>query len=151
VGASVPIPAAGIALPPGADIEIDLPASAGGDAGLRFGNANGEEALVGLTSSPPEVFIDRRNARKGAWHKEYPGRHAAPVRIVDGRISLRVLFDRSVIEVFVNGGEQVLTDRVYPTAPYDRVAWIGGVPPPASRSRLWTIAPSMGPGKPNRR
>ena len=63
-----------------------------------------------------EVFIDRRNARKGAWHKEYPGRHAAPVRGIDGRVSLRILFDRSVIEVFVNGGERVLTDRVYPTA-----------------------------------
>jgi hypothetical protein len=37
----------------------------------------------------------------------------------------------------------VLTDRVYPTAPYDHVAWIGGVPPQGSRSKLWTIVPSM--------
>ena len=62
------------------------------------------------------------------------------MRAIDGRVSLRILFDRSVIEVFVNGGEQVLTDRVYPAAPYDRVAWIGRVQPPAaSRSRLWII------------
>ena len=139
-GAAVPIGAAGAALPAAADIEIELPASADGEAGLRFANAHGEEVLVGLTSSPREVFIDRRKARKGVWHKEYPGRHAAPVRAIDGRVSLRILFDRSVIEVFVNGGEQVLTDRVYPAAPYDRVAWVGGVQPPAaSRSRLWII------------
>ncbi len=141
--AAVAIPAAGMALPPGADIEIDLPASVAADTGLRFANGNGEEVLVGLQASPPEVFIDRRNARKGAWHKEYPGRHAAPVRGIDGRVSLRILFDRSVIEVFVNGGERVLTDRVYPTAPYDHVGWIGGVHPQASRSRLWTIVPAM--------
>jgi sucrose-6-phosphate hydrolase SacC (GH32 family) len=150
-GAAVAIPAAGVALPAGADIEIELPASGAGDAGLRFANANGEEVLVGLRSSPGEVFIDRRSARKGTWHKAYPGRHAAPVRPIDGRVSLRVLFDRSVIEVFVNGGEQVLTDRVYPVAPYDRVAWIGGVQPPASRSSLWTMVQSMPPGAPSPR
>jgi sucrose-6-phosphate hydrolase SacC (GH32 family) len=31
------------------------------------------------------------------------------------------LFDRSVIEVFGNDGETVLTDRVYPTQPLDRL------------------------------
>jgi sucrose-6-phosphate hydrolase SacC (GH32 family) len=130
------VPVGGASLPPSADIDLQIPHGDWQRTGLRFSNGSGEEVLVGVTASPAEVFIDRRKARKGAWHKEYPGRHAAPVRWIDGRVTLRVLFDRSVLEVFANGGEKVLTDRVYPTSPYDRVGWIGATQPRTAQSRI---------------
>ncbi|CAH0130141.1 hypothetical protein SRABI26_00211 [Arthrobacter sp. Bi26] len=36
-----------------------------------------------------------------------------PVRMPDGRVHLRVLLDRSAVEIFANG--KPLTARVYPT------------------------------------
>jgi sucrose-6-phosphate hydrolase SacC (GH32 family) len=38
-----------------------------------------------------------------------------PQRWNNDRIELRVLFDRSLIEVFANDQESVITDPVYPT------------------------------------
>jgi sucrose-6-phosphate hydrolase SacC (GH32 family) len=131
--------ARGSALPASAEIEVEIPRGGWHETGVRFSNATGEEVLVGVTTSPTEAFIDRRRARRIAWHNEYPGRHAGAARWIDGRMTLRILFDRSVIEVFVNNGEQVLTDRVYPASPYDRVSWLRADPPPGGRARLWEL------------
>ena len=70
---------------------------------------------------PPEVFVDRRRSRAKPFHDAYPGRHAGPVAWRDDRVRLRVLFDRSVLEIFGNDGETVITERVYPTHPFDRL------------------------------
>ena len=110
-------------LPGSADIRIDLTRGEWTEAGIELSNAAGEKVVVGVASGPLELFVDRRQSRNGApFHKDYPGRHAAPVRWRNERIELRVLFDRSVLEVFANDGESVITDRVYPTQPLDRIA-----------------------------
>jgi fructan beta-fructosidase len=105
-----------------ADIRIDLTRGDWAEAGITLSNSAGEAVAIGVAASPLELFVDRRKSRSGAsFHKEYPGRHAAPVRWRNDRIELRVLFDRSVIEVFANDGESVITDRAYPTRPLDRI------------------------------
>ncbi len=109
-------------LPESAEIELEFEPGSWNQAGIRLSNQAGEEVIVGVTSNPPEVFVDRRKSRLTPVHREYPGRHAGPVRWRDGRLSLRVLFDRSVVEVFANDGETVVTDRVFPTQPLDRIA-----------------------------
>jgi fructan beta-fructosidase len=38
------------------------------------------------------------------------------VKPADGKIRLQVLFDKSSLEVFVNGGEKVLTTLLFPDA-----------------------------------
>ena len=67
------------------------------------------------------MFVDRRRSRLTPFHDEYPGRHAGPVRSANGRVALRVVFDRTTLEVFANGGEMVISDRVYPTRALDRI------------------------------
>ena len=109
-------------IPGSADIRIELTRGEWAEAGIKLSNATGETVVVGVAASPLELFVDRRQSRLGAaFHKEYAGRHAVPLRWNSERIELRVLFDRSVIEVFANDGESVITDRVYPTQPLDRI------------------------------
>ena len=43
----------------------------------------------------------------------------------DERVTLRVLFDRTTLEVFANDGETVISERVYPTRPLDRLEPLG--------------------------
>ena len=65
-----------------------------------------------------------------------------PVRWRDGRITLRILFDRSTVEVFANDGETVISDRVFPTQPLNRVEVIGAgtaVPKPALLHELRSV------------
>jgi sucrose-6-phosphate hydrolase SacC (GH32 family) len=126
-----------MALPESAEIELEFERGAWNQAGIRLSNLAGEEVIVGVTSNPAEVFVDRRRSRLTPVHSEYPGRHAGPVRWRDGRLSLRVLFDRSVVEVFANDGETVVTDRVFPTQALDRIAPLEQGHP--RLVRLWTL------------
>jgi fructan beta-fructosidase len=132
------------ALPGSADIELELTRGDWSEAGLRFSNAQGEAVTLGVTAQPLELFIDRRRSRTTAWHKDYPGRHAGPIRFRKDRISLRVLFDRSVVEVFGNDGETVITDRVYPTQPFDRVELLPDGRG-ATRAALWALRSAQPP------
>jgi sucrose-6-phosphate hydrolase SacC (GH32 family) len=42
------------------------------------------------------------------------GVHSAPLTLRDGALNLRILVDNSIVEVFAEDGERVLTDLVYP-------------------------------------
>ena len=126
-------------LPGSAEIQLDVKPGAWTEAGIRLSNDAGEDVIVGVTRVPLEVFVDRRQSRRTPFHGAYPGRHAGPLAWRDGRLTLRVLFDRSVIEVFAGDGETVITDRVFPTQPLDRLELlpVRGAQPEA---RLWTLA-----------
>jgi sucrose-6-phosphate hydrolase SacC (GH32 family) len=113
------------ALPGSADIELELRRGSWREAGLRLSNAAGEEVVVGVTSAPLELFVDRRRSRLTPFHEAYPGRHAGPLRWKDEGVSLRVLFDRTTLEIFANRGETVVSERIYPTQPLTRLEVLG--------------------------
>jgi sucrose-6-phosphate hydrolase SacC (GH32 family) len=77
------------------------------------------------------------------FHAEYPGRHAGAARWIDGRINLRVVFDRTTIEVFADDGELVISDRVFPTHPLDRIEPLNGGPGIDASARLWETVASQ--------
>ena len=86
-----------------------------------------------------EVFVDRRKSRLTPFHRGVcgPPRRPRP-RGATARITLRILFDRSVVEVFANDGETVVTDRVFPTQPLDRLELLPQAGPrPAAK--MWTL------------
>jgi len=144
--ASIPrtITAAG-PLPGSADVEMDLGRGEWREAGFRISNAAGEMVIVGVTANPLELFVDRRQSRSAAFHEAYPGRHASPVRWRNDRMTIRVLFDRSVLEVFANDGESIITDRIYPTQPLDRIELLTEGQS-AITARLWEMR-SVWPGR----
>jgi sucrose-6-phosphate hydrolase SacC (GH32 family) len=49
------------------------------------------------------------------FHSAFGGRHEAPLRLLDGRLRLRLLLDGSSLEVFAQDGETTITDLVFPT------------------------------------
>ena len=129
-------------LPGSADVELDVVPGewTEEEAGFRIFNAAGEEAVVGVRARPLEVFVDRRKSRATPFHEGYPGRHAGPARWRDGRITLRVVFDRTTLEVFANDGETVLSERLYPTRALDRIEPLDGGRGLASPLRLWELS-----------
>ena len=79
-------------------------------------NTNGDETVIGYDVAAGMLYIDR--TKSGAAAAElpgFPGVHAAPVALRDGRLNLRILVDRSLVEVFAQGGERTIADQVYPT------------------------------------
>ena len=75
--------------------------------GFKLGQAVGGkgETVVGYNTAGNELYI--ANAKDGKTDK-------LTVKPADGKIRLQVLFDKSSVEVFVNGGERVLTTLIFP-------------------------------------
>jgi fructan beta-fructosidase len=125
------------------EIEVDISRGDWAQAGVRLFNAAGEAVTIGVTGQPTALFVDRERSRATPFHKDYPGRHRGPVRWRQDKVTMRVLFDRSVVEVFGNDGEITITDRVFPTQPLDRLEVL-----PAGTSstsaRVWQMRSTWG-------
>ena len=94
--------------------------------------------IVGIAGASPGSVRRPAQVAAHAFHEAYPGRHAGPVAWRNGAITLRILFDRSVLEVFANDGETVVTDRVFPTQPLDRLELFSQVEPRPAAT-MWTL------------
>ena len=83
--------------------------------GFRIRTGDDEFTEVAYDRDFGAVYVDRRDSGNVSFHAAFAGRHHAPIRLVDGELTLRILVDRSTIEVFINGGEAVISDRIFPT------------------------------------
>jgi fructan beta-fructosidase len=84
------------------------------EIGFRLRKGHSEETLLGFTARNKEVFVDRTRSGQVVFASEFPGRHKAALR-ESARVKLHLFLDRSSVEAFVNDGEVVLTERIYPS------------------------------------
>ena len=83
--------------------------------GLRIHTGEDEYTEIGYDSQFLGAYVDRTKSGNVSFHPAFSGRHNAPARLIDGKVSVRILVDRSSIEVFVNDGEAVISDQIFPT------------------------------------
>jgi fructan beta-fructosidase len=94
---------------------------AGGEAGLVL-DKNGEQETI-LRVKSGSVELDRRHSGNVSFHKAFPSADAAPVG--KGPVSVRVVRDASLLEIYLNGGEAVLTEHIFPEKPGEPVSLFG--------------------------
>ncbi|THA76961.1 glycoside hydrolase family 32 protein [Streptomyces sp. A0642] len=85
----------------------------------RFGikvrtGAGGEETVIGYDTTTQELYVDRTRSGAVDFSDTFPGVQRAPLRAEKGKVKLRILVDRSSVEVFGGDGEAVITDQVFP-------------------------------------
>jgi fructan beta-fructosidase len=90
------------------------------EVGFRLRKGRGEETLLGFTPENNEVFVDRTRSGMVSFAPEFSGRYKAILR-QNSRLKLHVFLDRSSLEIFLNDGEVVLTDRIYPSPGSDGI------------------------------
>jgi fructan beta-fructosidase len=84
--------------------------------GIKVHVGNGQETVVGYDTAKREMFVDRTRSGNTGFHRDFAGRHAAPLAIsANGRVKLHLLVDRYSVEVFGNDGEAVITDLIFPS------------------------------------
>jgi fructan beta-fructosidase len=96
-----------------------------GDAdtvGLHVRDGEGERTVAGYDAASDSVFVDRTRSGAVDFQEDFAARNAAPLSPSDGRVTLRVLVDRSSVEVFANDGARVLTHQIFPDSTSDGVA-----------------------------
>ena len=82
---------------------------------VNFSNAQGEE--VSLMVSETHISLDRSKSGIVNFHPDFRKIHRFK-HYMEVVKSLDIYIDRSSIEIFANGGELVMTELVFPTAPY---------------------------------
>ncbi|MFC0261660.1 glycoside hydrolase family 32 protein [Fontibacter flavus] len=102
-------------------LEIELKASAE-DFKLTFLNDKGEQVIFEKIQG--KLFFDRSNSTSLGFHKEFNKMHTAPATVVNDE-EIRIFLDRSSIEVFLNQGEIVFTELIFPSSPYSKLVMQG--------------------------
>jgi fructan beta-fructosidase len=96
------------------EIDANLVPEGAAEIGFRLRVGKNEETIVGFSPTKGEVFVDRTRSGDVSFAPQFPVRQVAPVR-ESSQLKLHIYLDRSSVEVFVNDGEAVLTDRIYPS------------------------------------
>jgi fructan beta-fructosidase len=70
------------------------------------------------------LILDRTESGRTDFSNAFAKSHTAPILIskIEGVL---IYLDRSSIEVFINEGELVMTDIIFPTEPYNQVRLTG--------------------------
>ncbi|TYA15408.1 glycoside hydrolase family 32 protein [Paenibacillus faecis] len=89
---------------------------------VRSGDAG--ETVVGMNAADREVFVDRNKSGKHDFHPHFPGAHHAKLNAAGDKVELRILVDRSSIELFADGGQAVITDLIYPEGEAGGIAFV---------------------------
>ncbi|PWT94801.1 MAG: levanase [Bacteroidetes bacterium] len=85
-------------------------------AGVRIAKKAEHYLEMGYDQKTGEFYVDRSRSEHQAFNHEFDkfGRFSAKVRPINGLINLQVFIDKSVIEIYVNGGETVFTIQIFP-------------------------------------
>ena len=92
--------------------QLDIEASFRPQSATKLGlkvlvGANGDETVVGYDTATGRLYIDRTKSGVAAGSLNgFSGVHLAPLTLRDGTLSLRILIDHSIVEVFAEDGER---------------------------------------------
>jgi sucrose-6-phosphate hydrolase SacC (GH32 family) len=89
--------------------------------GLHLRTGGGHQTVVGYDADTERVYVDRTDSG-AAVDETFPGRHEAPLEASRGTVLLRIVLDRSSVEVFAGRGEAVITDQIFPEPDADGLA-----------------------------
>ncbi|MGK7369334.1 MAG: glycoside hydrolase family 32 protein [Candidatus Halalkalibacterium sp. M3_1C_030] len=90
-----------------------------GDAerfGLKVRKGEDEETIIGYDVNNNRLFVDRTRSGNIDFDSTFPGVEEAPLEIKNNRLRMHVFVDWSSVEVFADGGEVVITDRIFPSS-----------------------------------
>ena len=82
--------------------------------GIKVHTGAGQETVIGYDLPTRQVYVDRSRSGSVDFSRDFAGVHRAPLEPQNGTVTLRILVDRSSVEVFGGQGEVVITDQVFP-------------------------------------
>jgi sucrose-6-phosphate hydrolase SacC (GH32 family) len=103
-------------LPIELDLKFTLPATGPStDFGLELYNSKGENLLIGFDKIKGEFYINRTNAGKSDFSKDFNGIHISPYALTGSSVDMHLIIDAASIELFAMNGKVVMTEIFFPT------------------------------------
>jgi fructan beta-fructosidase len=121
-------------LPALLDVELTFAAHGSSPFDIRLVTGPDEQSVVHVDPAAKQIVVDRSRSGQTTFSEKFTLRHAAPLRIVNGAVDVRLLLDASSLEVFAQRGESVFTDLIFPTAGPRRLSLDASGPAPRVRS-----------------
>ncbi len=110
------------AIPEICEILMTIDPAKAGSVSIALSNAAGEHVDMVYDVAGGKLSFDRRESGIVDFSQDFPAVTYAPVHSADGKISLRIFIDRSSVEVFEREGRFVMTNLVFPNAPYSTLS-----------------------------
>ncbi|GMN07006.1 glycoside hydrolase family 32 protein [Croceitalea sp. MTPC5] len=86
---------------------------------LSVGNVLGEATTLLFDMNSNLLMLDRTKSGKTNFNYEFGNKlHYMPVKDLPEEFEVKLFLDRSSIEIFLNKGQYVMTDQIFPTAAY---------------------------------
>ncbi len=84
--------------------------------GIRLAKTKDQYVEIGYDAAREMLYIDRSKAGDTSFHREFGklSRFEKPLKTKNSKITLRIFFDKSIVEVFANDGEAVMTAQIFP-------------------------------------
>lgn len=100
------------------EIAADLTVNQGAKVNLTLSNKAGDRVVMTYDAETRTMSFDRTRSGVVDFSQNFPAVTVSPTFERDGHVSLRIFVDRSSIELFGNDGQFVMTNLVFPNAPY---------------------------------
>lgn len=97
------------------EIELSWKPVANSISGVLLAAGKGKPFIIGYDSKKNKLFIDRTDAGDTSFNKVYNqlSRYATKLVLQNDMLHLHIFFDNSIVEVFANNGEAVLTSQIF--------------------------------------
>ncbi len=96
------------------DLSFDLTKTTSKDFGIILSNSKNENIEIGYSVADKQFYIDRTNAGKKDFSKDFAGKHLAPRISTHSILKMHLLIDVASVELFADDGSVVMTDIFFP-------------------------------------
>lgn len=98
------------------DLLLDMGTSAG--AGIQIAAGKEHEIEIGYDVAIKKIYVDRSKTTNQGFNKNFEklNRFETSLHTINNQVRLHIFFDNSIVEVFANDGEAVLTAQIFPGA-----------------------------------
>jgi fructan beta-fructosidase len=98
------------------EIEVEFQPSPNTISGVRLSAGKENIFVIGYDAAQQKLFLDRSGCTNNSFNTKFPqlSRYETPLAIANGKIKLHIFFDKSIIEVFANNGDAVMTAQLFP-------------------------------------
>lgn len=112
----------------GGELLLEFEKGSAADFGVKISNSKGEYVLIGFDKTANQYYIDRTQSGKSSFSKDFAGKHFAPRFSNANTIKMRLIFDRSSVELFADDGLTVMTDVFFPNEDFNEASFyaLGG-------------------------
>lgn len=84
--------------------------------------SEGEETIIGYDQRSKSLYVDRSRSGEVGFHPMFGCRHVVLLPDINNAIKLRIFVDTCSLEIFVQQGQEVITDLIFPEASSDAIS-----------------------------